>query len=90
MVSRYTKNPERISNLDELNRVLEAICQYGKSIHSDDVGVLLIQNMSLGAVYMVYSYEGTKEMFLEKNHFERAVKFYDMKYFLDLKEKFIQ
>lgn len=86
--------PERIRDIAELEDILERMEIYRREYvpNHSEVGVLLIQNRQLGAIYMIESRENaekeiSKPVLSNPRTPEWGVKFYPHSYFVELRER---
>lgn len=91
-IQTIVKDPERIRNLTELEDILARINAYEKERNCSS-GVLLIQNMQLGSIYMIESVEEAKKelskpILSEPRTCEWGMKFYPKPYFEEMRKRF--
>jgi len=96
-INPFVCNPERIVDLVELEDVLARMETYRKEYEPDasEVGVLLIQNRQLGAIYIIESKENAERKKdkpisddgMGNRSCEWGVRFYPRSYFERLRER---
>ncbi|MEK6937289.1 MAG: hypothetical protein AABW58_04420 [Nanoarchaeota archaeon] len=90
---KIVSNPERITEIGELEDTLRKIDIYRKRVlkDEDEAGVLKLQNMQLGIIYLVDSEENAtreinKEVIAGQTS-EWGIKFWRRSYFEERREK---
>ena len=95
-VDIFVGNPEKISKINELERVIQRLKQYKKEFLKDNesAGVLLLQNRQIGGIYYITSDKEARELMsvpvIGRKPVEIPIKFWPYSYFEDLRKKLKQ